>query len=195
MQHAAIHLPVFPADHGAVPEFNVVIAYEDYRAAERAKQAYDFLVANLVHEWRVSSQMWKFEVLGNPELREMAAKDAAQANLIIVSARGEGELPAEVKAWIELWLGCQGESVALVALFDCSPEAAEHAQEAQGYLEEAASRGRMEFFAWPLLQTQGASSEEGVPPAQSRDAVGEPLPHLAAVAPRQEPFTHWGINE
>ena len=33
--------------------------------------------------------MWKFEVLSIPELREIAAKDAAMANLIIVSSRGD----------------------------------------------------------------------------------------------------------
>jgi hypothetical protein len=86
-------------------------------------------------------------MLSIAELREMAAKDVASANLIIISSRGDRELPANVKEWIELWLGYQGDTVALVALFDCAPEQTKHAKATQTYLNRVAKRGRMEFFA------------------------------------------------
>ncbi len=173
----------------------MVIAYEDFKAAEKAKEVYDFLVANFTHEWRVSSQMWKFAVLDNPELRKMAAKDAATASLIIVSARGDQELPADVKAWIEAWLGCQDEGVALIALFDSPPGAAGHVQADQAYLENVARRGRMEFFAWPSLEAPAASADEGNPPDHSRDRVEQTRTPPAAALRRAESFAHWGINE
>src|SRR5438105_1310923 len=61
----------------AQPELNVVIAYEDFETGKRAKTTYDFLSENLGTNCKFSSQMWKFEVLGIPKLREMAAQDAA----------------------------------------------------------------------------------------------------------------------
>ena len=74
--------------HEDIPVFSVVIVYEDFQTGKQAKRACDFLVANLSHEWQVTSQMWKFDVLSIPELGDIAATDAALANLIIVSCRG-----------------------------------------------------------------------------------------------------------
>jgi hypothetical protein len=149
MQSVTTHSPVASQNREGIPVFSVVLVFEDFNTGKRAKRAYDFLVGNLTQEWRVISQMWKFEVLSIPELREMAASDAARANLIIVSCRGDRELPVEVKDWIEMWQSDKGEPVALVALFDRPPEQAEHAQATQAYLEHVAKRGRMEFFTWP----------------------------------------------
>jgi hypothetical protein len=190
MQRAAIHLPSNSADRGTIPEFNVVIAYEDFNAGKQAKAAYDFLVANLTHEWSISRQMWKFEVLGIPELRNMAAKEAARANLIIVSSCGDRDLPVEVKAWIEAWLGYQGNSVALVALFDCPPEGAERTQVAQAYLEGVAKRGRMEFFTWPELWPERAGLRGGALLDRCWDMTGEALVPLATVGAREESSVH-----
>jgi hypothetical protein len=132
-----------------VPIFSVVIAFEDFDTGRQGKRAYDFLVANLSHEWRVTSQMWKFEVLSIPELREMAASDAASAKLIIISSRGDRELPVDVKEWIELWRGYQGDTVGLITLFHCPTEQLKYAKATQAYLESVARRGHMEFFNWP----------------------------------------------
>jgi hypothetical protein len=123
--------------------------YEDFRAARQAKQAYDFLVANLTNEWQITSQMWKFELLRIPDLRALAAEDAMLTDLIIVSCNGDGELPADVRTWIEMSLGSKADAVALVALLDCQPGQAERAQVTQAYLEHVAQRAHMEFFTWP----------------------------------------------
>jgi len=153
------------------PTFRVVIVYEDFRTAAQAKRAYDFLAANLTHEWQLTSQMWKFELLRIPELRDMAAEDAAMANLIIVSCHGDQELPADVTDWVEMWQGDKGEPVALVALFDRPPEQAQHARTTQAYLERVAKRGRMEFFTWP----EGLPELEILVPDRASVTAAEPL--------------------
>ena len=132
-----------------VPTFRVVIVYEDLRTARQAKQAYDFLAANLTHEWQVTSQMWKFGLLHLPDLRALAAEDALRADLIIVACNAEGELPAEVRTWIEMSLGSKADTVALVAVLDCPPGHAERAHGIQACLERVAQRAHMEFFVWP----------------------------------------------
>ena len=195
MQSAAIHPLVASSGGEDIPVFSVVIAYEDCTTGKHAKRACDFLVANLSHEWQVTSQMWKFEVLSIPELREMAAKDAAMASLIIVSSRGDRELPADARAWIEKSLGYKGDAVALVALFDCPPERAEHAQATQNYLARVAKRGHMEFFTWPEVSLGKETRLESLVLNRQWEATRGTLVPLAALAPREASFTHWGLNE
>ena len=153
-----------------VPAFRVVIVYEDIRTARQAKQAYEFLVANLTHEWRFTRQTWKFELLRLPELRRLAAEDAVQADVIIVSCRGDGELPADVRAWIEMWLDYKGDNVALITLLDRPPGQAGHAQVTQDYLERVAQRARVEFFTWP----QALSKQESLVPDRAWATEAEP---------------------
>ena len=88
MQSSLAIAPMKPSDLEANPMFNVVIAYEDFETGKRAKKTYDFLVENLGHDARFSNQMWKFDVLTIPKLREMAAKDATAADIIIISCHG-----------------------------------------------------------------------------------------------------------
>src|SRR5258706_2790481 len=94
--------PPLPSNLEANPNLNVVIAYEDFETGKQGKKTCDVLAENLGDGCKLSSQMWKFDVLGIPKLREMAAKDAAQADIVMISCHGHYDLPIEVKAWIEL---------------------------------------------------------------------------------------------
>ncbi|MGH7971380.1 MAG: hypothetical protein ACREIC_21895, partial [Limisphaerales bacterium] len=85
------------------PAFTVLIAYEDFDTGKLAKRTYDFLVENLGRDCSFVNQMWKFDVLGIPNLREIAVEDAARADIIIISSRGD-ELPEHIKLWVEAWL-------------------------------------------------------------------------------------------
>jgi hypothetical protein len=195
MQSAANHPSVASSGVEDIPVFSVVIAYEDSMTGKQAKRAYEFLAANLSHEWQVTRQMWKFEVLGIPELREMAATDAAMASLIIVSSRGDQELPADARAWIEKSLGYKGDTVALVALFDRPPEQAEHARATQNYLARMAKRGHMEYFTWPEVGLGKETRLESMVLNRQWEATGETLVPLAALAPREASCACWGIND
>src|ERR1051325_527110 len=103
MQQSLSYSRIGSPDLQANPLINVVIAYEDFETGKHAKKTYDFLVEHLSEQCRFINQMWKFDVLSIPKLREMAAKDAAMADIVIVSCHGAEDLPADVKAWIELW--------------------------------------------------------------------------------------------
>jgi hypothetical protein len=175
VQNTAKQRSVSSSGGKVVPTFRVVLVYEDFKAARQAKQAYDFLVANLTHEWQVTSQMWKFDLLRIRELRELAAEDALLADLIIVSCNGDGELPAGVRTWIEMTLGSMADAVALVALLDCPPGQAERAQVTQGYLERVAQRAHMEFFTWPL----GLPKLQSLVPDRALVTAAEPLRQAA----------------
>ena len=173
------------------PCFDVVIAYEDFETGKHAKRTYDFLTEHLHHECTFTNQMWKFDVLAMPNLRQMAAQDAAQADIIIISCHGATALPAEVKAWIELWINEDSHPVALVALFDENLTDTPETQTMRSYLEQVAQRGMMEFFAQP-------SGNSTAPQSSGNTQIPAPmnvnlLRNLTGPA-RQTTFARWGIN-
>ena len=168
---------------------SAVVVYEDLETGKHAKRMCDFLVRNLGEDCRFVSQMWKFEMLAVPAFREMAAGDAALADLIFVSSHGLGDLPMDVKAWVELWLGTPTSAFALVALFDRPNENTNEVQAVQDYLGTVARRGGMEFFAQPDVWPDS--------PVTTRRVVrnGLAATDVAAVPTRNASVGHWGLNE
>src|SRR5881296_3929579 len=102
MQPFANYSPPFDSsERDGKASFNVVIVYEDFETGKQAKRTVDFLAAQLKNDCSFTNKMWKSDVLNIPKLREMAAKDAAAADIVIISGRGRNPLAPEVKAWIE----------------------------------------------------------------------------------------------
>jgi len=174
----------------APADFNVVIAYEDFETGKHAKKTYDFLVEHLGDECRFNNQMWKFDVLAVPKLLEMAAKDAAHADIVIVSAHGNSDLPPEVKAWMDAWITKPSRAIALVGLFG----AQEYLNNpARGFLAGVARRAGIEFFSQPGLWPESENTVEHAfgPWAQN----GKTFSLLADLVQRDGEVSHWGINE
>jgi hypothetical protein len=195
MQHTLSCPPYGSSNSEDNSSFDVVIAYEDFETGKHARKTYEFLVENLGHDCRFTNQMWKFDVLRIPKLREMAAKDAADADIIIVSSHGDDDLPAEVKQWIDMWVGERGNALALVALFDRAEDRREKARSVRAYLAQVARQGRMEFFAqpddWP-----GRRGESDPFLIQPHSGIGgRTLSTLAGAIQREPSLSHWGINE
>ena len=191
MTRALTIKPFESADLEVNSAFSVVIVYEDFETGKHAKKTYDFLVENLGHDCRFINQMWKFEVLAIPKLREMAAKDAAGADIIMISCHGK-ELPPDVRAWVELWLAESTHSTALVALFAGSDH--EENSEVRSYLASVAARGQMEFFAQPD-EWPDAHKQHGDLAPRNRAFDEGVSPILASSAQPDLSFPRWGINE
>jgi hypothetical protein len=174
------------------PVFNVLIAYEDFETGKQAKQTYDFLVENLEGECIFANQMWKFDVLSIPKLREMAAKDAAAADIVIISCR-DREFPHYVHSWMESWLMEEHRPLALVALID-RIERGEQSGGLRNYLSQLAKRGKMEFFAQP----EGWSAKQKL---EDQLMFHRDMPNLktfsalAGAIERENSYSRWGINE
>jgi hypothetical protein len=192
MQHT---LTIPPAGSAEIdftsPTLNVVIVYEDFETGTQAKRTYDFLVENVRPECQFTNQMWKFDVLSIPKLREIAVRDAATADIVVISCHG-GELPAHVKSWFESWLEKSGTTLALVGLFDHqSPET----WATREYLAEAARRGKMAFFAQPDDWPDRRLTPAPVMFQQNTGWSGRTLSTLAGAVQRENSAPHWGINE
>jgi hypothetical protein len=195
MQPSANYYPPFgSAEKDAEPIFNVVIAYEDFETGKQAKRTFDVLGDQLKNDCRFTNQMWKFDVLNIPKLREMAAKDAAMADIVIISCRAKDQLAPEVKAWIELWLAEENNAIALVALLDNSPGFPMEGANLRRYLSEVAVRGGMEFFAQPG-DLPGAVRPLQFPTNQPATSINLAMASLARTVEREGVFPRWGINE
>jgi hypothetical protein len=174
MQHSLNSVPPSAFDLEFNPAFNVLIAYEDFETGKHARKTYEFLVEHLGQDSQFANQMWKFEVLQIPNLREMAARDAAMADVIVISGHGGSQLPAHVRLWIEAWLAAPRNAIALVALFDPPRE---HTQSIRTYLADVARRGKMAFFAqpdqWPAQESEAtiAGQDESAHEQQTIAAI------------------------
>ena len=81
-----------------------------------------------------------------PQLRAIAASEAALAHLIIISVHHAETLPDGVKSWIDLWPNQRSNhNIVLLALFDPVYQGSSSSMKA--YLQEVAKRGGMEFLA------------------------------------------------
>jgi hypothetical protein len=183
----------FPAfgsfDRDGNPALNVVIAYEDLETGKRAMKTYEYIVKQLGDECLFANQMWKFDVLAVPKLKEIAAKDAAAADIIIVAVHEGRELPAQVKGWIDLWLSYKTEARALVGLFD--GEATENP--VRTYLADIARRAKIEFFCQPGIWPGSSVTRSTNSLAQHTN--NNTLSYLSTATREAPSFQHWGINE
>jgi hypothetical protein len=87
--------------------------------------------------------MWSFSMLGDPQNVQLAARSAADANLVILSCSGIIELPARVKDWIERWARfANSQNSALVTLMDHKAKAAA----THSYLRRIVESRKIDFF-------------------------------------------------
>lgn len=190
-------LTLYPGDSTEAESnsaFNVLIAYEDFETGKHAKKTYDFLQANLRRECNLTNQMWKFDVLSIPKLREIAVKDAAHADIIFVSSHGS-ELPEPVMKWIESWVMQGTSALAVVALFEKTEDSDSRSPAVRSYLADAARRAGMEFFAQPDEWPGRSRANEPFLLQRQSHVRARTLSTLAEAVHRDVPIRHWGINE
>jgi hypothetical protein len=126
--------------------FAVSAVHEDSATGARAEEFCQTLAKCLGRTSEISKEMWLLTELRASQLRAIAAREAAAADLVIVSLHHAETLPNEVKSWIDLWLKQKRSRPAvLLALFD--PLYLGTSSSIQVYLREVARRGNMEFLA------------------------------------------------
>jgi len=181
--------PAVAAEGRAV--FRTLLLYEDYPAARRATETCNLILARLGEEFELRCSMWKFEALRNAKLRDMAAIEATEADVIIVAARGCLALPPEVTAWVDTWLpGQVCHPAALIAVVDSAHQRGSRTAIVSDYLQRVAANAKMDF----LLEVANFESSDVSVTSTPEDA--EPSLTLPGEMPRWEAADrHWGINE
>jgi hypothetical protein len=131
----------------------VVAADEDTPTAARVTEFCRELTWELGGGWEIIKQAWLVNLLRRPQLRAIAAEDAAAADLVVLSFHDNHDLPEEVKAWIEQWVQYpRHRPLALLTLFDTTQPTGHNAL--HQYLEMVARRGKLE------LVSQGSEAAE-----------------------------------
>jgi len=129
-------------------DFSVVIACADSSAAAPACEVLELIESGLTDEGRLFYQWWNFEVLTVDSLRELAAVEAATADIIIIGLHEGRGLPPEVSEWMKQWLGLRkNHPGALVALLDPELKTTAASEQILAHLRQAAAFGHMDFFA------------------------------------------------
>jgi len=173
---------------------NIITLFEDVAAGKRGKQVYDYLATHLGNEFEFNHQVWKLDVLETSSLRELAAKDVAEADILIVSVRGDRELAPEVKSWLDQCVGQRAMPIALVGLFDPEYKHQQTAHVVREYLETIARTGQMDFFSEPERESGRAPIDLG--PQRRFDfenAFEEPI--LSEDITQDRVCSRWGIND
>ena len=122
-----------------------VAAYEDRATDSRVSEFCRALARHLGCEFEIVRQMWLLSELRLPRLREVAAGEAASADLVIVSIHNCPQVPQEVARWIELSLGREGKCPALLLGF-LDPEHEGDSAPLRAFLAQAAFKAKLELL-------------------------------------------------
>jgi len=130
-------------------DFSVMVAFDDDVTARRADDVLGLLEQNLKEEeGRLFHQWWNIDVLAFTSMGELAALEAAMADMIIIAIHDGQELPKTVAIWMKRFLDRRKDRPgALMAMLDSDPNKLDITQGVLPQLKQAAALGRMSFFA------------------------------------------------
>ena len=182
-----------------IPPFNVIIVHEDSVAGLHATNVLQKLAAQLetklgvdVNPWEICSHVWQFEWLLDPQLCEQAVAESIKADMIIISAENNTELPSCVRSWIESVLPHkQGTTTALVALLGGPNQASSAALPSARYLRQLALQYGVDF----LCNADSPSTQRETTLAPVLRPFGDDPAFVEEVVPLQGGRHGWGLND
>jgi|ERR1051325_949428 hypothetical protein len=180
-----------PSQLEGKPVWKILIAYDTVAAGQRAMQLFSWLGRIHGEELDFRPQLWSFDLLADPNWRELAGADLMQADMILVAALGQSDLPAHMRTWLSACLTRrQGADAAIVALFGTEDDTDDPGSPRLKFLEGEAKAAGLQFFA-PLPRSTTASAGEVYWRAPALTITPRPNDALG----RAEVGQHWGIND
>jgi hypothetical protein len=171
----------------------IVTFYEDFASAMRAYRVFEWLARNFSGDLPVKATSWSFSMLGMSRLTSTVLRDSASADVLVVSANGDKDLPPHVAAWIEDCISRERNAgPVLVALLDDEFEEDGSTAILCSSLERIANREGARFLRNRDLKER-MHCDLSVEPA--RNGSGNPV-RARDTAPYSIVTTHrWGIND
>ena len=172
---------------------NIVIGYERSRAGHHAMQWCARLIQNESRNFQFNTSLWKFDVLALPNLRQQAKEDLAEADILVIAAGPDVDLPHQVKLWIAYWASAKRPAArALVGVLESADPPAEEESPVHSYLQRTVREANIDFV-WHTVSAPGTRwelSENALPASDpSAFSLDEEIP--VASTSRH----NWGINE
>lgn len=179
--------PVERTQHLDAPEgshlFSVVIAYDNLTAGQRAMHTLMTLVEQFRGEGvEMRPQLWRFDLLEDPQWFAVALSDAIRADMLIISTSSTENLPGSMNRWLSQCLACkESGGGAIVAL----PAAGGEADTLQfHFVRNATTEAGLDFFMPQASPKSGAA----LPSAMLHQPSSGGLKSV-------QPYQHWGLNE
>jgi hypothetical protein len=174
-------------DAASKSDFKIVVAYEDAAACERAMTVCGQIDEMCGGKVQNASVLFSFGLFGRAQSFKQAAAEAAEADMIIISARGVNELPDSMTDWIETWPRReQAGQAALVFIVDLEYVTNGTQRRLAGYLQRLAGQLGLDFFCnhdhW---NRPGSISHRAAQFTRFQLVVGSCPPALE----------NWGIND
>lgn len=183
-----------PKARCAEPSFKVVFFYEDFDAAVRCRKAFDSIARKFGRGRPVEASSWSFSMMGSEDFNAAILLDSSAADVIVVAAHGDRELPPRIATWLEICVSGRGKPAPLLfALHAEGLEADGEAAPLFASLECIASRQGARAMSVDDLQQQ---AEHSLPiamlPRRTAGAGGMLDP---GTYPTTGAHRWWGINE
>jgi hypothetical protein len=132
----------------ASPAKSVVVVYETAAIREHAVRFCERLAQEQDAGAISELNWWSFRLLGNSAAGADAAQKASAADVVVFAMNAIGDLPDEIKLWIENWLNRRGEHEgALVGLLAREEPSYEVASFREIYLRHIARRAGMDYLS------------------------------------------------
>ncbi len=167
-----------------------VLVYEDSGTGLRAKHCLDNLPDRVDGEAEVARRLYRQDLLDLTLIRDQAAREAASADIIILSFHGNSRLPMAVCLWLQSWLKQKEERpYALGVLLDPLPGNMAAAHPMIAYVQNLIRGTSVDLFHG-FCHTPETGLEF------LRPELLPPLP-IVAEGKRHDlgRHKHWGINE
>lgn len=186
-------LPSPPGQEALPPEvFEALIAYEDLASGLAARRCLERLALDLGTDARLT--LWRLDLLKEPDLAARAVRDAAAADVVVLSLPGEHPLSSAVKDWLGAWLDQRGErDGALGVLLEWERRQTQSASETLAFLQWVTQRHPVDLFAGYF---RAISDGPTLAVEDIRKRAETTTRVLAGILHRPEmPQSRWGINE
>ena len=140
------------------PEFKMVIAYDDFANGRCALNFFERIVAEFGERFVFVPGFLKFEELLWPRVGQRVAREVAEADMVVIAAYEEADLPSLVKDWLRTWGHARRRNkAALVALLSASQDGTMLRTPVRSHLQQVAQRAGMKFLCnidWPKKDVQ-----------------------------------------
>ena len=122
----------------------ICVVFDDDDSAQSA----EVLIRQAASDYECDTQSFRFDDLDRPAPVMVAARNASNADILVLTVRDDQMLPSHVKSWLGLCLGLRDEDQegALVVLIAEAAQTSNPGSSLLEYLETLAVIGRMAFF-------------------------------------------------
>ena len=137
-----------PAFENAGRQFRVLIVHDRPANALQAMQMVEDMVGQLRQEFEIHRDFWGFEAIGQIGLYDKTVREALNADIVVVAADGDEELPAPVQNWLTRWAVQSGARAAtLVALLRIPTAITPRSTLVRNFLRRLSDRTGVDLFA------------------------------------------------